>query len=121
MDANLHIVSDLVDGAIIHPTLPMSFLGEKISINGNNFSNTYSFNFNTVNTYNTPFFMLFGTLRVFYWEVVGNGNSFTFNCERAFRIVKGGSYIFYSGEREANKITLPMLENATLYIGDARG
>lgn len=120
MDANLHIVSELVDGAIIHPTLPMSFLGEKISINGNNYSKTYSFNFNTVNTYKTPFFILFGTARVFYWEVVGSGNSFTFNCERAFKIAQG-SYIFYSGEKQANVITLPMLENATLYIGDARG
>ena len=122
MDANLHIVSDLVDGAIIHPTLPMSYLGEIVDIPADNvFTKDFTYNFTTINSYTDPFFILTTTAsRIFYFNVTGSGQNFQFTCMRSFKYAQG-VYIIYSGENGTNKITKPILEGARLYVGGSRG
>ena len=122
MDANLHIVSDLVDGAIIHPTLPMSYLGEIVDIPGENvFTKDFTYDFTTINSYTDPFFILTTTAsRIFYFNVTGSGRNFQFTCMRRF-IYAQGVYIVYSGEKSKNVITLPIMQGAKLYVGGSRG
>ena len=122
MDANLHSISDLVDGAIIHPTLPMSYLGEIIDIPGENvLTSSFTYNFTTVNSYTDPFFILTSTVeRIFYYNVTGTGRNFQFYCMRRF-IYAQGVYKIYSGEKSKNVITLPIMQGAKLYIGGSRG
>lgn len=122
MDANLHIVSDLVDGAIIHPTLPMSYLGEIVDIPGENvFTKDFTYDFTTINSYKDPFFILTTRAsRIFYFNVTGSGRSYQFTCVRSFRYAQG-VYIFYTGENTTNRITLPILYGAKLYLGGSRG
>lgn len=122
MDANLHIESDLIGGAIIHPTLPMSYLGEIIDIPSDNvLTREFTYNFTTVNSYTDPFFILTTTVgRIFYYTVTGTGRNFQFYCMRSFRYAQG-VYKFYSGEKTVNAITLPIMTGAKLYVGGSRG
>ena len=122
MDANLHIVSDLVDGAIIHPTLPMSYLGEIVDIPAEGIlTQDFTYSFTTANSYTDPFFILTSTVeRIFYYNVTGIGRNFQFYCMRRF-IYAQGVYKIYSGEKSTNAITLPIMQGAKLYIGGSRG
>ena len=122
MDANIHIESDLVDGAIIHPTLPMSYLGEIVDIPAEGIlTQDFTYNFTTMNSYTDPFFILTTTVgRIFYYNVTGTDRNFQFYCMRSFKYVEG-IYKFYSGERSTNTITLPIMQGAKLYVGGSRG
>lgn len=120
--ADLYVNSELVSGALMHPTLPMSYLGEIIELNGENYTATYTINFTTKNTYTDPFFIMTfanGTGRFFYYHVAGSGNSFSITFERIFSLMEG-RYRYYSGERNGN-ITLPMFIDGKLYVGGSRG
>lgn len=120
-DANLYAQSELIDGAIIHPTLPMSFLGEIIPLPDGGKTASFTYNFTTINTYTDPFFILVAdTSRYFYYNITGSGNNFTLECERSFTYVEG-RYKFYTSERETGVITMPLFENARIYVGGVRG
>lgn len=119
-DFNLAVRSELVDGAIIHPSLPMSFLGEIIDLPDGGKTAAFTYNFNTILSYVDPFFVLAGATRAFYYNITGSGNSFTLECERAFSYTEG-KYKFYLGEKTTNAITLPMFVDAKLYVGGTRG
>lgn len=122
MDANLHIESDLVGGAIIHPTLPMSYLGEIVDIPAEGIlTQDFTYNFTTMNSYTDPFFILTASAaRIFYFNVSGSGRSFQFYCLRSFRYAQG-VHKFYTDEKRTNSITLPILVGAKLYVGGSRG
>ena len=120
--ATLDITSELADGSYMHPTLPMSYLGEKITLDGNNYTATYTINFNTLGYYTDPFFILTynGTTRFFYYYATGSGNTFSITFERGFTFMEG-TYKFFFGESETGVITKPMFVEAYLYIGASRG
>lgn len=120
MDANIYIKSELVDGAIIHPTLPMSYLGEVIDIPSNNYDSEWNYAFSTLNEYREPFFIYVGKSRAFYYKVSGTGSNFSIYFMRTFTMAEG-RYKFYTGEKNTNAITLPMTENGKLYVGGERG
>lgn len=118
--ADLYVNSELVSGALMHPTLPMSYLGEIIELNGDNYTATYTINFTTKNTYTDPFFIMTATQgRFFYYHVTGSGNTFSITFERAYTLMEG-RYLYYSGEGSSN-ITLPMFTGGKLYVGGSRG
>lgn len=121
MEANLLVYSDVVDGAIIHPTLPMSYIAEKIILPEGNLDAEWNLKINTVHTFNKPFFHVFAQVnRANFYELTGSGNSFNLYMHRYYTYAEG-KYKYYNGEREAFKITLPMTLNGVLYIGDMRG
>ena len=119
--ATLQVSSAIADGSFMHPTLPMSYLGEKIQLNGENYSASYTINFNTVGYYTDPFFILTwnGTTNFFYYYATGSGNTFSITFERGF-IYAQGTYKFFFGEKQKDVITKPMFTEAYLYIGDSR-
>lgn len=120
MEANLYITSEIVDGALVHPTLPMSYLGEVVDIPGENYAPEYAYSFRTTRSYDNPFFILTNDIGLyFYYSVSGSGDSFQIYFMRGFRMMEG-RYKYYSGE-SGNQITRPMLLNGKLYVGGARG
>lgn len=121
MTAGIVINSELVDGAIIHPTLPMSYLGEIIWLNGENYTANYTINFNTNGWYTDPFFIFESkTSNFFYYQASGRGNSFSINFERAYFLMEG-TYKFFVNEGSTNTITRPMFTDGRIYVGGSRG
>ena len=121
MAAGIIINSELVEGAILHPTLPMSYIGETVKLNGENYTASYEISFQTINSYTDPFFILDTTgASYFYYHVEGSGRNFKITFERSYSITEG-RYIFYINERAVNEITRPMFTTGTLYVGGSRG
>ena len=119
--ATLQVSSDLADGSFMHPTLPMSYLGEIVWLDGNNYQANQTIYFNTQKWYENPFFIFtYGVSRFFYYHIAGSGNSFSISFERAYNLAEG-SYLFYSGERSTGVITNPMFTDGKLYVGASRG
>ena len=97
MSGNIYINSDMSEGVLLHPTLPVTFIGETIVLPNTNFTgNELTVNFNTAMYYENPFFIPTGGHYSFYVHITGSGNSFQAHFERAYYYLQ--TYRYYSGD-----------------------
>ena len=96
MSGNIYINSDMSEGLLLHPTLPVTFIGETIVLpDTDSTANTLTVNFNTAMYYENPFFIPTGGHYSFYVHITGSGNSFQAHFERAYYYLQ--TYRYYSG------------------------
>ncbi len=98
-NVNLKVTSEVVDGAIIHPTLPMShivetyvFPPEKLTST----ANSISLPFVPQRMYKNPFFIIIARGWSFYTQVTVESNRYVFSAERAYYRQEG--YLYWRGE-----------------------
>lgn len=97
MSENIYINSEMSEGVLLHPTLPVTFIGETIVLPDTNFTgNALTVNFNTAMHYKNPFFITSGHSYSFYVHITGSGNSFQAHFERAYYYQQ--TYRYYSGK-----------------------
>ena len=111
----LSISSDIVDGALIHPTLPMSHIVEVVTIDKALLDATANVNilsipFNPQRMYENPFFIIYARGFYFYTEVKIESNRYVLYAERPYYRLQGNLY--YRG------VGSPLLSICTIYIGN---
>ena len=115
---DIYINSRMSEGYLIHPTLPVTFVGESVVLPDTNFTgNNLTVNITTMNEYDEPFFMIIGSSHSFYVEVVpeiGFKNKFKVVFERAYYYLE--TYRYYRGSG------LPIYSSGfTIIFGGVRG
>lgn len=117
MLGNIYVNSELAEGELLHPTLPVAYFAETINIpNPTSVTNSATIEFQTQGFYTKPFFQVTTTRNYsFYVEVVdkGTGRDFVINLERAYYYLEGRRY--YSGEGN------PLYTDMIVRVGAERG
>ena len=116
--ANIYINSQMAEGILLHPTLPVTFVGESVVLPDTTYTgNNLTVTFTTVNEYDEPFFLFKGNAHSFYVRIVpvsGFKNKFTAEFERAYYYRETNRY--YQGEG------LPIYGSGfTITVGGIRG
>ena len=116
--ANIYINSRMAEGILLHPTLPVTFVGESVVLPDTTYTgNNLTVTFTTVNEYDEPFFLFKGTTHSFYIRIApvsGFKNKFTAEFERAYYYME--TYRYYRGEG------LPIYKSGfTITVGGIRG
>ncbi len=117
-NANIYINSRMAEGVLLHPTLPVTFVGESVVLPDTTYTgNALTVTFTTVNDYDEPFFLFKGSTYSFYIRtapVSGFKNKFTAEFERAYYYME--TYRYYRGEG------LPIYKAGfTITVGGVRG
>lgn len=118
MPAGLLINSDIVKGALIHPTLPMSHIVESITIDkalldATLGKNTLSIPITPKRMYNNPFFIISASGPAFYSQVIVETNRYVLYAERAYYRMQG--YLYWRNPSQ------PVLTSCTIYVGEMSG
>lgn len=116
--ANIYINSRMAEGILLHPTLPVTFVGESVVLPDTTYTgNNLTVTFTTVNEYDEPFFLFKGDTYSFYIRITpvsGFKNKFTAEFERAYYYIE--TYRYYRGAG------LPIYESGfTITVGGIRG
>ena len=116
--ANIYINSRMAEGILLHPTLPVTFVGESVVLPDTTYTgNNLTVTFTTVNEYDEPFFLFKGDTYSFYIRITpvsGFKNKFTAEFERAYYYMETNRY--YRGEG------LPIYKAGfTITVGGVRG
>lgn len=114
---NMKVTSEIVKGAIIHPTLPMShivetyvFPPEQLTTRGN----TITLPFVPKRMYRNPFFIVSViTGFPFYPQITVEANRYVFFAERAYYRQEG--YLYWRGEGQ------PLIGSLEIIIGEVSG
>ena len=117
-NANIYINSRMAEGVLLHPTLPVTFVGESVVLPDTTYTgNALTVIFTTVNEYDEPFFLFKGSTYSFYIRIApvsGFKNKFTAEFERAYYYME--TYRYYQGEG------LPIYKSGfTITVGGVRG
>ena len=116
--ANIYINSQMAEGILLHPTLPVTFVGESVVLPDTTYTgNALTVTFTTVNDYDEPFFLFKGSTYSFYIRIApvsGFKNKFTAEFERAYYYMETNRYYRGAG--------LPIYESGfTITVGGIRG
>lgn len=117
-NANIYINSPMSEGVLLHPTLPVTFVGETVVLPDTTFTgNSLTVTFTTEYEYDEPFFLFKGNAHSFYIRIApvsGFKNKFTAEFERAYYYME--TYRYYRGEG------LPIYASGfTITVGGVRG
>ena len=117
-NANIYINSRMAEGILLHPTLPVTFVGESVVLPDTTYTgNNLTVTFTTVSEYDEPFFLFNGGTYSFYTRIApvsGFKNKFTAEFERAYYFIQ--TYRYYRGEG------LPIYDSGfTIKVGGIRG
>lgn len=117
MPAGLLNNSEIVNGALIHPTLPMSHIVETITIE-KSVLETYMGSSLLIpitpkRMYNKPFFIISAAGPAFYSEVIVEHDRYVLYAERAYYRLQG--YLYWRNPSQ------PVLLVCTIYVGEMSG
>lgn len=120
MDGNIYVSSQLVQGGVLHPTLPVSYWVEEIPVgtfSDKSTGNSVTIQVTMKNSYPEPFFQSSGFANCFYMypEVGSDGKTLTITIERMFTKSEGRYYYYYGAG------TPMILADAHILVGCSRG